>query len=146
MLSGGTGPLPDGTRGGRSTSSREAPRTAPGKAARRAARLAADGPACVWCGRTLEEGLVRATTEHVVPRVKGGPSWAENELVACARCNRARGHRTPAEWADECERRGWPVDRERIRLALEELAAAIGERGGMRRARRYVESQRRRFR
>jgi hypothetical protein len=35
--------------------------------------LGRDGNACVWCGRTLQ-GLVAATTEHLVPRIKGGPS------------------------------------------------------------------------
>ena len=68
--------------------------------------LERDGAACVWCGRPLEVGLVAATTEHLVPRIKGGPSWIENELAACRRCNGERGHRTPGEWFDECERRG----------------------------------------
>lgn len=87
-----------------------------------------------------------ATTEHVVPRVKGGPSWIENEVAACRRCNGERGHLTPAEWADECERRGWPVDRAALLRALERLQAAIAERGGQRRARPYVVSQLRRLR
>ena len=30
------------------------------------------GASCVWCGRPLEVGLVAATTEHLVPRIKGG--------------------------------------------------------------------------
>ena len=89
---------------------------------------------------------VRATTEHVVPRIKGGPSWLENEVAACARCNRARGHTTPAEWLDECERRGWVPDRAAVLASLERLEAAIAERGGQRRARPYVASQLRRLR
>ena len=44
--------------------------------------LKRDGDNCVWCGRTLEVGLVPATTEHLVPRLKGGPSWIENEVAA----------------------------------------------------------------
>jgi len=89
---------------------------------------------------------VAATTEHVVPRIKGGPSWIENEVAACRRCNGERGHLTPAEWADECERRGWPVDRRVLLRALERLEAAIAERGGQRRARPYVAAQLRRLR
>lgn len=108
--------------------------------------LERDGGGCVWCGRRLETGLVVATTEHVVPRIKGGPSWLENEVAACGRCNGQRGHLTPAEWADECERRGWPVDRATLVRALESLQVAIAERGGQRRARPYVESQLRRLR
>lgn len=87
-----------------------------------------------------------ATTEHVVPRIKGGPSWLENEVAACRRCNGERGHRTPAEWADECERRGWPVNWAVLVGTLEALQAAIAERGGQRRARPYVEAQLRRLR
>ncbi|MDQ6697890.1 MAG: HNH endonuclease, partial [Actinomycetota bacterium] len=63
--------------------------------------LERDGPSCIWCGRPIATRLVAATTEHVVPRVKGGPSWIENEVAACRRCNSQRGHLTPAEWIDE---------------------------------------------
>ncbi|HZB40603.1 MAG TPA: HNH endonuclease [Ilumatobacter sp.] len=107
--------------------------------------LARDGGACVWCGRPLEVGLVAATTEHLVPRIKGGPSWIENELAACRRCNGERGHRTPGEWFDECERRGWNPNRDVIVGALRSLSDAIVERGGQRRARPYIASQLRRL-
>ena len=77
----------------------------------RRARLSAimkrDGSMCVWCRRDIDTDLVAATTEHLVPRIKGGPSWLENEVAACRRCNGERGHRTPAEWIEECQRRGW---------------------------------------
>jgi len=116
-----------------------------GRRERLALVLARDGERCVWCRRPLELGLVRATTEHVVPRIKGGPSWLENEVAACARCNRQRGHLTPAEWLEECERRGWEPDRAAIVRALRALEAAIAERGGQRRARPYVRSQLRRL-
>jgi 5-methylcytosine-specific restriction endonuclease McrA len=107
--------------------------------------LARDGAECVWCRRPLEVGLVRATTEHVVPKIKGGPSWIENEVAACRRCNGQRGHLTPAEWIDECERRGWEPNRAVVIAALRSLQAAIAERGGKRRARPYVDSQLRRL-
>lgn len=121
-------------------------RRPPNRAERRAEILERDGGRCVWCGREVGVRLVVATTEHVVPRLKGGPSWLENEVAACRRCNGERGHRTPAEWLDECERRGWPADRGAIVRALEALEAAIAERGGQRRARVYVDSQLRRLR
>ena len=107
--------------------------------------LARDGARCVWCGRDVAIGLVPATTEHVVPRIKGGPSWLENEVAACARCNHERGHRSPAEWADECERRGWEPDTAAVVAALRSLQAAIARRGGQRRARSYLAGQLRRF-
>ena len=105
-----------------------------------------DGARCVWCGRAVDTDLVRATTEHVVPRVKGGPSWLENEVAAFARCNRQRGNRTPAEWLDACRARGWEPDAAAVTASLERLEAAIEEQGGQRRARRYVDSQLRRLR
>ncbi|MGY1709654.1 HNH endonuclease [Geodermatophilus sp. SYSU D00758] len=114
----------------------------------RAARLAAaerDGPTCIWCGRELT-GPVAPTTEHVVPRVKGGPSWLENEVAACRRCNAARGHTAPVEWLEECTRRGWAPDEARLGRVLADLAAAIAERGGQRRARPYLDAQLRRLR
>lgn len=106
--------------------------------------LSRDGATCIWCGRPFSR-LVDPTTDHLVPRVKGGPSWLENEAAACRRCNRARGHTPPAAWAEECERRGWPVDRRRLVSALRQLDVAIGLRGGQRRARGYLAGQLRRL-
>ncbi len=124
-------------------------RTMEGMALDRAARLDAaverDGPTCIWCGRVLT-GRVTATTEHVVPRVKGGPSWLENEVAACGRCNGERGHTAPVEWLEECLRRGWPADEARLARVLGELSAAIAVRGGQRRARPYLDGQLRRLR
>jgi hypothetical protein len=107
--------------------------------------LERDGSACVWCGRQIGTRLVAATTEHVVPRIKGGPSWIDNEVAACRRCNGQRGHLTPAEWIEECERRGWQPDVDAVVASLHRLDAAITERGGQRRARPYVTSQLRRL-
>ncbi len=72
----------------------------PARAARLIAVLDRDGPTCIWCGRRFAP-LVAPTTEHVVPRVKGGPSWLENEVAACRRCNAERGHRSPVEWLED---------------------------------------------
>lgn len=119
---------------------------APNRQERRRLILVRDGARCVWCRRAVDSGLVAATTEHVLPKVKGGPSWIENEVVACARCNRARGHTLPAEWLEECRRRGWEPDGAAVLRALERLEAAIAERGGQRRARPYLRSQLRRLR
>ena len=109
------------------------------------ALLDRDGPTCVWCRREIGTDLVAATVEHVVPRVKGGPSWPENLVAACGRCNRQRGHSTPADWLAECQGRGWDPDESRLVTALVRLSAAIDKRGGARRARPYIASQLRRF-
>lgn len=104
-----------------------------------------DGATCIWCGRSFTP-LVPPTTEHVVPRVKGGPSWPENEVAACRRCNSDRGHRGPVEWLEECERRGWEPDEPRLARTLAMLLDAIARKGGQRRARPYLDAQLRRLR
>jgi len=115
------------------------------RAGRLRAALARDGATCVWCGRAFT-GHVAPTTEHVVPRVKGGPSWPENEVAACRRCNSDRGHRGPVEWLEECLRRGWEPDEPRLARSLDLLADAIARQGGQRRARPYLDAQLRRLR
>jgi 5-methylcytosine-specific restriction endonuclease McrA len=115
----------------------------PGRLERLRSAVERDGPRCVWCRRECT-GLVRRTTDHLVPKVKGGPSWLENEVVACSRCNRERGHTSPADWVAECERRGWEPDTAAVARALRALDRAIAERGGQRRARPYLASQLRR--
>ena len=115
--------------------------------------LQRDGPECVWCRRALAlpgdpgagRTLARATTDHVVPKLKGGPSWIENEVAACGRCNRTRGHRSPTVWLDECERRGDNPNRQAVAASLEALNTAIATNGGQRRARTYVATQLRRL-
>ncbi|WP_245177296.1 HNH endonuclease [Geodermatophilus sp. DF01_2] len=117
----------------------------PGRAERLTEVLERDGGTCIWCGRAFG-GLVPPTTEHVVPRVKGGPSWLANEVAACRRCNAERGHRAPVDWLEECERRGWRPDAARLARALDALQAAIDREGGQRRARPHLDAARRRLR
>jgi hypothetical protein len=104
----------------------------------------ADAATCVWCRRRLRPGL-DASVEHVVPKLKGGPAWPENEVPACRGCNRARGHVSPVAWLEECERRGLAPDRAAIERSLLGLHAAIQVRGGQRRARPYLAGQLRRL-
>lgn len=108
--------------------------------------LRRDGAICVWCARDIDTDLVAATTEHLVPRIKGGPSWIENEVAACRRCNGQRGHLTPAEWVTECQRRGWDPQIWTLIRAFEAFQQRVARDGGARRARPYVDSQLRRLR
>jgi hypothetical protein len=66
-------------------------------------------------------------------------------VLACVRCNRQRGHLSPVDWMDECERRGWEPDVDAVASALVALERAIAERGGQRRARPYLSGQLRRL-
>ena len=104
-----------------------------------------DGHECVWCRRPVELGDRFASIDHLVPRLKGGPAWIENELCACRGCNRKRGHRSPAAWLDECEARGLEPNRAAVVRSLRSLDVAIAERGGQRRARPYLAGQLRRL-
>ena len=108
--------------------------------------LERDGYECVWCRRPIDVGLNRATTDHIIPRVKGGPSWLENEVASCRGCNKKRGHISPAEWADECRRLGLEPNISAILGALESLESRIHREGGQRRARHYLAAQLRRLR
>jgi HNH endonuclease len=112
----------------------------PGRRDRLLAAVERNGMRCVWCRRACA-CAVRPTTDHLVPKVKGGPSWSENEVVACGRCNRQRGHLSPVDWLEECERRGWEPDVDAVVGALSALQRAIAERGGQRRARPYLSAQ-----
>jgi 5-methylcytosine-specific restriction endonuclease McrA len=120
------------------------PRDLP-RPARLEAIVARDGAACVWCRRALAPGDRALTFEHVVPRLKGGPAWAENEVPACRGCNRRRGHLAPSAFLADCEARGLSPNRALILASLRRLQAAIAERGGQRRARPYLERELRRL-
>lgn len=99
-----------------------------------------DGDGCVWCSRPFDH-LVRPTREHVIPRIKGGPSWLENEVAACARCNRERGHATPVQWLDEVRRRGREPRPDVLEASLVRLAERIRRDGGARRIRRALAAE-----
>ena len=115
------------------------------RAERLATVLERDGYECVWCRGDVEFGLNRATTDHIIPRVKGGPSWIENEVAACRRCNGERGHTSPAEWIAECRRIGLDPNHEVIITTLLALRHRVEMEGGCRRMRPYLESQIRRL-
>jgi len=125
-----------------------APARRPGDAEPREVRLARavrrEGGACVWCRRPFGP-LVPPTTDHLVPRVRGGPSWFENEVAACRRCNAARGHAGAADWVRECRGRGWQPDVDHLLAVLASLLDAAHRRGGQRRAREAADGQVRRL-
>ncbi len=95
----------------------------------------------MWCRIPLEPGDRLLSVDHVIPRLKGGPAWPENEVAACRPCNRARGHASPTDWL-----RARPsANREAIVACLLALRDAIAERGGQRKARPYLDAQLRRL-
>ena len=81
--------------------------------------IARDGPACVWCGRELWRRDL--TLEHVVPRSRGGHATADNAVVACRACNRARGSKPVDAYVRELLRDGADVDVAAVQRAVERL-------------------------
>jgi 5-methylcytosine-specific restriction endonuclease McrA len=49
--------------------------------------------ACIYCGATGD-----LSTDHLVPRARGGPDVADNAVVACRACNSSKGDRGVYEW------------------------------------------------
>lgn len=54
------------------------------------------GRKCHWCGSPTrlvqEDSWDRATTDHIMPRYKGGTNDESNLVSACNRCNNRRNH------------------------------------------------------
>lgn len=115
-------------------------RRQPNRRERMEAILERDGSRCVWCAVPLN--IDSATTDHVVPRLKGGPSWIENEVASCRECNKERGHASALEWIDACrETRSYEPDERAVEACLFALRDAIDSRGGQRRARPHLDRQ-----
>lgn len=65
-----------------------------------------------------------------------------NEVAACKRCNKLRGHMMPMQWMALCkEEKGWEPKEEVLATCLKALDVAIQERGGQRKARPYLVKQ-----
>lgn len=107
--------------------------------ARLAHLLRLGGGACAWCGFDLARPNARPTRDHIVPRIKGGPTRLENEVASCGSCNRLRGHAAPAAWIEACRsERGLQPDTALVAAQLASLVGAIDREGGMRKVRPYV--------
>jgi len=53
--------------------------------------LKRDGYRCQYCGTTRDP----LTTDHVIPRSRGGEDTWENLVTACVNCNNKKANRTP---------------------------------------------------
>ena len=54
-----------------------------------------DGHRCQYCNQSLPASEL--TTDHVVPRSRGGTTSWDNVVAACGPCNRKKANRTPAQ-------------------------------------------------
>lgn len=55
-----------------------------------------DEGVCPYCQAALPE--TDFTVDHVIPVAEGGPTKADNLVVACRPCNSSKGARHPDEW------------------------------------------------
>jgi len=53
---------------------------------------------CAYCQRQLNPQVL--TIDHVMPLLYGGRHEAANIVLACGKCNRSKGPRTPEEWGE----------------------------------------------
>jgi len=94
---------------------------------------------CAWCGYDLAKPNARPTRDHLVPKVKGGPTRLENEVASCASCNGKRGSTSPSQYIEASRNeRGVEPDAGLIARQLDALDEAIQREGGMRKIRDYV--------
>ena len=103
------------------------------------------GGRCAWCGFDLSKPNARPTRDHIVPKIKGGPTRLENEVASCGSCNKLRGHQTPSSFIESSrDQRGLTPNAALVARQLESLTEAIAREGGMRKIRDYVAREMRR--
>lgn len=57
-------------------------------------------PICAYCGQSYRLNHYRQfTIDHVLPVAQGGTKDRSNLVGCCYLCNRAKGNRTPQQWA-----------------------------------------------
>lgn len=105
------------------------------------------GSQCAWCGYDLTKPNARPTRDHLVPKIKGGPTRLENEVASCGSCNQKRGHVSPSQYAEQSrDQRGLDPNVALIADQLDRLDEAIAREGGMRKIRDYVTREAKRCR
>lgn len=123
------------------------PARQPSSAERLELLMELSGGVCVWCGFDLSKPNARPTRDHIVPKLKGGPTRLENELPSCGSCNQKRGHTAPSQFAEQCRNeRGLEPNVVIVADQLDRLTDAIAREGGMRKIRDYVSREAKRLR
>ena len=66
------------------------------------ARIDRQEACCYYCREGLEfDGRNKWQVDHFIPLSRGGSNWPSNIVIACRRCNRAKGDKTPWEFMPE---------------------------------------------
>ena len=61
---------------------------------------------CPYCGHRGRESQT-GEEEHIIPLIRRGSDESRNKLIACEKCNAAKGRKTPAEFAKWVEATNW---------------------------------------
>jgi 5-methylcytosine-specific restriction endonuclease McrA len=61
------------------------------------AELFYQDPHCAYCCKPLAHPDA-AVLDHATPKSRGGGDWPSNAMLACRRCDAAKGDRTISEW------------------------------------------------
>ena len=64
---------------------------------------------CPYCGHRGRESQT-GEEEHIIPLSRRGSDKSRNKLIACEKCNAAKGRKTPAEFAKWVEANNWRPD------------------------------------
>lgn len=64
--------------------------------------MESDKPFCCYCGRRINYPLKR-TTEHIIPKSKGGSDHPKNKRKCCNDCNTWRGNKSLDYWKWEVQ-------------------------------------------
>jgi hypothetical protein len=65
-------------------------------------RILESGGRCEWCGVSVVGSAFEV--DHIISLSQGGGNVAENLVVACPSCNRKKGEKHPARFAQEISR------------------------------------------
>lgn len=59
-----------------------------------------DGLSCVYCGDSIDDGIV-LTLDHFIPISRGGTHKSSNLITACVKCNCSRQDRYAREFIEQ---------------------------------------------
>lgn len=79
-----------------------------------------DGFACVYCGSTVEDGIV-LSLDHVLACELGGNNEAKNLVTSCVSCNSSKSDLSTRQWFTVLRDRG--VDTTKLGARIRRLTA-----------------------
>jgi len=94
---------------------------------------------CIYCKEPLP--LAQATADHVRPRKLNGQTRPDNIAASCLGCNRAKGHRTRAEFMRAIHEPNFQTDPWPLYLACLEIRLKLRVSAACRRLRKIIQTK-----